>query len=48
MPAGILNALTMDYERVARRAPEDICFGRDLAGIAEVYHPQFVDHVNAL
>ena len=38
----------MDYKRVARRALEDICFGRDLAGIAEVYHPQFVDHVNVL
>ena len=42
------NALTMDYERVARRALKDVCSGRDPAGIAEVYHPQFVDHVNAL
>jgi predicted ester cyclase len=42
------NALTMDYERVARRALEDVCSGQDPAGIAEVYHRQFVDHVNAL
>ncbi len=38
----------MDYQQVARRALEDVCSGRDPAGIAEVYHPQFVDHVNAL
>jgi predicted ester cyclase len=47
-PVGMRDALTMDYERVARRALEDVCSGRDPAGIAEVYHPQFVDHVNAL
>jgi predicted ester cyclase len=32
----------------ARRALEDVCSGRDLAGIPDVYHPDFVDHVNAL
>jgi predicted ester cyclase len=38
----------VDYQQVARRALEDVCSGREPAGIAEVYHPQFVDHVNAL
>ncbi len=42
------HPLAVDNERVARRALEDVCSGRDRAGIAEVYHPQFVDHVNAL
>jgi predicted ester cyclase len=37
----------VDYEQVARRALEDVCSGRDQAGVSEVYHPQFVDHVNA-
>jgi predicted ester cyclase len=32
----------------ARRALEDVCSGKDLAGIPDVYHPDFVDHVNAL
>jgi predicted ester cyclase len=32
----------------ARRALEEVCSGRNLAGIAEVYHPEFVDHVNGL
>jgi len=32
----------------ARRALEDVCSGRDLARLEDVYHPQFVDHVNAL
>jgi ubiquinone/menaquinone biosynthesis C-methylase UbiE/predicted ester cyclase len=32
----------------ARRALEDVCSGRDLDGIASVYHPDFVDHVNLL
>jgi predicted ester cyclase len=38
----------VDYDHVARRALEDVCSGREPAGITEVYHPQFVDHVNAL
>lgn len=38
----------MDYDQVARRALEDVCSGREPAGITEVYHPQFVDHVNVL
>ena len=32
----------------ARRALEEVCSGRDLGGIPDVYHPDFVDHVNAL
>jgi predicted ester cyclase len=32
----------------ARRALEDVCSGRNLEGIPDVYHPEFVDHVNAL
>ena len=32
----------------ARRALEDVCSGKNLAGIPDVYHPNFVDHVNAL
>lgn len=31
-----------------RAAPSRTSARRDRAGIAEVYHPQFVDHVNAL
>jgi len=41
-PVATRDALTMDYERVARRALEDVCSGKDPAGIAEVHHPQFV------
>lgn len=32
----------------ARRALEDVCSGRDLGSLPDVYHPEFVDHVNAL
>jgi predicted ester cyclase len=32
----------------ARRALEDVCSGKNLAGIPDHYHPEFVDHVNAL
>ena len=33
---------------IARQALEDVCSGRNLEGIPAVYHPEFVDHVNAL
>jgi predicted ester cyclase len=33
---------------IARRALEDVCSGRDLGSLPDVYHPEFVDHVNAL
>ena len=32
----------------ARVALEEVCSGRRLEGIPDVYHPEFVDHVNAL
>ena len=32
----------------ARRALEDVCSGRELEQIPDVYHPEFVDHVNSL
>jgi predicted ester cyclase len=32
----------------ARRALEEVCSGKDLGGIPDVYHPEFADHVNAL
>jgi len=31
----------------ARRALEEVCSGKNLGGIPDVYHPEFVDHVNA-
>ena len=31
----------------ARRALEEVCSGRRLDELAAVYHPEFVDHVNA-
>jgi predicted ester cyclase len=37
-----------EQAETARRALEEVCSGRDLRGIADVYHPDFVDHVNAL
>jgi predicted ester cyclase len=37
-----------DQTETARSALEEVCSGRDLAGIARVYHPAFVDHVNRL
>jgi 2-polyprenyl-3-methyl-5-hydroxy-6-metoxy-1,4-benzoquinol methylase len=38
----------MSQAETARRALEDVCSGRELDRVGEVYHPQFVDHVNAL
>ena len=32
----------------ARRALEEVCSGRNLGEIPDVYHPDFVDHVNSL
>ena len=39
---------TADHTETARHALEEVCSGRDLAGIARDYHPDFVDHVNRL
>src|SRR5215218_4283669 len=40
------TATAADQTETARRALEEVCSGRDLGGIARVYHPEFVDHVN--
>ena len=32
----------------ARRALEEVCSGKRLEDLPDVYHPEFVDHVNAL
>ena len=42
------TATTADQTDTARRALEEVCSGQDLDGIASVYHPEFVDHVNRL
>jgi predicted ester cyclase len=36
------------HSETARRALEEVCSGRDPDGFPDVYHPDFVDHVNAL
>jgi predicted ester cyclase len=33
---------------LARRALEDVCSGREIANVGDVYHQDFVDHVNAM
>lgn|GEM_PF-1444778 len=45
MPA---TSASTDQTETARLALEEVCSGRDLDGIARVYHPRFVDHVNRL
>ncbi len=40
------TATVADQTETARRALEEVCSGRDLAGISRDYHPDFVDHVN--
>jgi predicted ester cyclase len=35
------------HTETARRALEEVCSGRDLSALPDVYHPEFVDHVNA-
>jgi ubiquinone/menaquinone biosynthesis C-methylase UbiE/predicted ester cyclase len=42
------TATAADQTDTARRALEEVCSGKDLDGIASVYHPDFVDHVNRL
>lgn len=34
--------------QTAKRALEEVCSGRDLPALPKIYHPNFVDHVNAL
>jgi predicted ester cyclase len=40
--------LSTDHREIARRALEEVCSGRDPAGIDEVYSARVVDHVNAM
>lgn len=42
------TATASSQGETARRALEEVCSGKDLGAIADVYHPEFVDHVNAL
>lgn len=42
------TATQLAHTTTARRALEEVCSGRNLGGIPDVYHPDFVDHVNAL
>jgi len=37
----------VELAETARRALEEVCSGQNLAGIPAVYHPDFLDHVNA-
>ena len=42
------TAIESAQTEMARRALEEVCSGKHLGGIPDVYHPEFVDHVNAL
>jgi hypothetical protein len=42
------TAIESAQTATARRALEEVCSGKNLDGIPDVYHPEFVDHVNAL
>ena len=42
------TAIESAQTATARRALEEVCSGKNLGGIPHVYHPEFVDHVNAL
>ena len=41
-----MTTTVADHAETARRALEEVCSGRDPAGIPRDYHPNFVDHVN--
>ena len=43
-----LAAVAAEHRETARRALEEVCSGRDLAPVEDVYSDRFVDHVNAL
>jgi len=47
-PSDPIDAVAAQHRETARRALEEVCSGRDLAGIDDVYGSRFVDHVNAL
>ncbi len=48
LPPGGSTDTAARHRATARRALEEVCSGRDLAAVEEVYSPLFVDHVNAL
>jgi predicted ester cyclase len=43
-----VSAALTQHRETARRALEEVCSGRDLASVEDVYSERFVDHVNAL
>jgi predicted ester cyclase len=43
-----LASVAAEHRETARRALEEVCSGRDLAAVEDVYSDRFVDHVNAL
>src|SRR5207253_10677494 len=47
-PSDPIDAVAAQHRETARRALEEVCSGRDLAGIDAVYGSRLVDHVNAL
>ena len=47
-PSDAPDTTAAQHRETARRALEEVCSGRDLAGIEQVYGARFVDHVNAL
>jgi predicted ester cyclase len=46
--SGSLDTKAVQHRETARRALEEVCSGRDLAAVEDVYGARFVDHVNAL
>lgn len=42
------TASQAEQTETARRALEEVCSGKNLGRIPDVYHPDFVDHVNTL
>jgi predicted ester cyclase len=42
------RAAPAQHRETARRALEEVCSGKDLASVEQVYSERFVDHVNAL
>jgi predicted ester cyclase len=47
-PGESTDAVAVQHRDIARRALEEVCSGRDVAAIEEVYSDRFIDHVNAL
>jgi len=47
-PGGSTDTAALEHRETARRALEEVCSGRDLGAVEDVYSPRFIDHVNAL